>query len=397
MSGIRGEFAAVLRDRRRSGLVVCFLLLYLVASTYQQVVPLYYKELGVSIVALGLAKSGGNVVEAVASTPAGVLADRIDRAAIIVVAGLALAVALLVFPLATSALALGLLVVAFAAARLVFNVAAQPLLDDSFTEGSEGVGWATRDVAIYAGGAIGLVGAGLVTDYLTSVRPVFLALIPAIVLMVAILVYTHRPSLTVDISRSDLVPDWPSRPLAPFRELSHPRVLLRFLVVDAFSALGMGMCFYLVPVYAVDLGIGAGAFLLVFGGSHLFAIPFTVAGGVLTDCWNRKALFVGNYAIEVAMLAAFALAGGRPLFVVGIALFVLQTTFEPAVLAYFFDQFDESEAATAWGLDGTVTRGIGILAPPIGAAVYGLEPRFAFGAGAVFMTLSTVVALTLPD
>jgi predicted MFS family arabinose efflux permease len=172
---------------------------------------------------------------------------------------------------------------------------------------------------------------------------------------------------------------------------------LRFLVVDGFSALGMGMCFYLVPVYAVDLGIGAGAFLLMFGGSHLFAIPFTVAGGVLTDRWNRKALFVGNYAIEVAMLAAFALAGGKPLFVVGIALFVLQTTFEPAVLAYFFDQFEESEAGTAWGLDGTVTRGIGIVAPPIGAAVYGVQPRSAFVAGTVFMTLSTVVALTLPD
>ncbi|MFB6068984.1 MAG: MFS transporter [Halobacterium sp.] len=150
-------------------------------------------------------------------------------------------------------------------------------------------------------------------------------------------------------------------------------------------------------MYAVDLGVDASAFLVVFGAAHLVAVPFTLAGGVLTDRLPRKPLYVGNYAIEVAMLAAFALAEGAVLFFAGVALFVLQTTFEPAVLAYFFDQFGDDEAGRAWGIDGTVARGVGVLAPALGAALYGVEPRFAFGAGAVAMAGATLVALGLPD
>ncbi|MFB6068889.1 MAG: MFS transporter [Halobacterium sp.] len=244
LGGLREAFAAAVRDRERAGLLAAYLLLYVVTDASQQVVPLYYQAVGVSVGALGVAKSAGNLLEAVASTPVGVLADSADRASIVLVAGGALAVVLAAFPFASSALALGALVVAYALARLAFSVAATPLLSASFDDGSEGVGWAVRDTAIYCGGALGIAGAGVVVAEFADVWPVFVALVPAVLALVAVVAYTHRPTFALDVSPRSLVADWPPRPLASFRATSRPRVLARFLAVDFLGGLGMGMCFY---------------------------------------------------------------------------------------------------------------------------------------------------------
>ncbi|MFB6077049.1 MAG: hypothetical protein ABEK12_02880, partial [Candidatus Nanohaloarchaea archaeon] len=79
-----------------------------------------------------------------------------------------------------------------------------------------------------------------------------------------------------------------------------------------------------------------------------------------------------------------------------LALFVLQTGFEPAVLAYFFDQFDESESGRAWGIDGTVERGAGLVAPALGGFIYAMDPHLPFVAGTVLVAAGTLLALTLP-
>lgn len=393
---LRDEFAAAVADRQRAGLIVAYLLLYVVVDGYAQVIPLYYRSVGVSIAAFGLAKSAGNAVEAVASTPAGVLADTADRAAVAVVTGGVLAAVLVAFPAATTALTLGALVVVFAVARIVFEVVATPLLSESLADGSEGVGWAVRDVAVAAGGAVGIGGAGVLVARLGGVSGVFLALAPAAVALVAIVAVSHRPSFRFEGSLGALVAGWPPNPLASFRTISRPWVLARFLGIQFFAALGMGLCFYLLPVYAVDLGISPSDFLLAFGAAKVLSIPFTLAGGVLTDLVTRKWLYVANFALDVLMLSALALAGGAPLFLVGLGFFVLSTTGKPALLAYFFDQFDEDESGRAWGIEGSVIRGVGIVAPAAGAALYGIDPSLAFGAGAVSLFCATLVALTLP-
>lgn len=384
------------RDRERAGLLVAYLLLFVVTDAFNQVLPLYYEAVGVSVAALGAAKSVGNLVEAVASTPAGVLADTADRAGIAVVTGGVLAVVLATFPFVTTPLTLGALVVLFAVARLVFGVAATPLLSESLKSGSEGVGWAVRDVAIYGGGAVGIAGAGVVVARLADVWPVFFALLPAVVATSTVVAYTHRPAFAGVGDVGGVLEDWPPNPLASFTAISRPGVLARFLAVDFFAGLGMGVCFFLLPVYAVHVGLDASTFLLGFGASHLVSIPFTLAGGVLTDRLPRKLLYVGNFSVEAVMLGVFALADGAVLFAVGVGLFVLQTTFEPAVLAYFFDQFEDDEEGRAWGIDGTVARGVGVIAPAAGGVVYGVEPRLAFAVGACSMVVATFVALTLP-
>ena len=395
-AAIRGDVGAVLQNRRTRSLIVVYFLLFAVVTTYQQTIPLFYSALGVPIAAYGFAKSVGNGLEAVASTPAGVLADRIDRPLVAIGAGSAIAGTLLLLPSASTALGLGALVVVLAVARLVGGVALTPLFDEQLGDGAEGLGWGLRDVGIYLGSAVGLAVAGVVVTRFGRVGTVFYALVPVVLLLVVFLAWTYRPSVGDVPTRSELVPELSLEAFRAVGEISRPRVLARFLAVDLFATLGMGMSFFLLPVYAVDIGLEPAAFLFVFGGSHVFAAPLSVAGGIATDRLSRKGLFVGNYAIEAVMLGVFALAGGPIVFGVGIALFVLQTGFEPAVLAYFFEQFDESESGRAWGIDGTVERGAGIVAPGLGGLAYGVDPHLPFAVGAVLLALGSVVASTLP-
>jgi MFS family permease len=396
ISGIGREVAAALRDRDVRSFVGLYFLLFVVTDASQQALALYYRALGIPIAALGLAKSVGNALEAVAATPVGILADEVDRTAMATVAGLALGLALLAFPLAGGPVVLGGLVVGLALARLAFGLAVTPLIDETLEDGSEGLGWGLRDVGIYLGSAVGLALAGVVVRAGDGVRWVFPALVPPTLVLVGILWRLRAPEFGDRPAVRDLLPAWPPAPLDPIRKISRPGVLLRLLVVKFLVNFGMGASFYLVPVLALDLGLRAEEFLFALGVSNVLAAPLSVAGGLASDRLPRKFLYVGNWAVEALMLGAFALARGPLLFGVGIALFVVQTGFEPAVLAYFFDQLEDEESGRAWGISGTVAKGVGIVAPAVGGVLYGVDPHVPFAVGAVATAAGAAVAVTLP-
>lgn len=392
----RRRVARAAVDRDLVTLSLSYAGLFVVMDAYHQALPLYFQAVGVPLAVLGFAQGAGSALEALVSAPAGVLADRVDRILVATVAGGILAVLLAVLATVTTALALSAVVVAVAVVRLVLSNSLTPLLDETITAGSEGLGWGVRDVGIYLGGATGLALGGAAVAAYGDVRYVFLAVAPAMVLTVAVLWTVRRPRPGDVPSLSDLRGGWSLDLRGAYRSVSRPGVLARFCAVQATVGLGVGMSLFLLPALAVDLGIRPERFLFLFAGSHLFAAPLSLAGGALADRVSRKALYVGNFAVEAVMLAAFALAGGPALFVVGVALFVVQTAFEPAVLAYFFDQFADDEAGRAWGLEGAVARSVGVVAPAAGGVLYGLDPQVPFVLGAVFTAAGALVALSLP-
>jgi len=197
-------------------------------------------------------------------------------------------------------------------------------------------------------------------------------------------------------------------PLSAFRAVSDWSVLARLCAVEALAVLGAGMSLFLLPAYAVVVGVPVGAVLFLFAAYNLLAAPVSLYGGGLADRRSRKSLYVANYAAEAAMLFGFALAAGVPvpgvgaavgipLFGAGLALYVVQTAFEPAVLAYFFDQFEEGEAGRAWSVEGVVAKAAGVVAPAAGGALYNVAPRLPFLVGGLLMGGATLVAVTLPD
>ncbi|PSQ16314.1 hypothetical protein BRD00_11545 [Halobacteriales archaeon QS_8_69_26] len=447
---LRVAVRGILGDPDLRTLYAVYLLLFVVAELYRQALPLYFRALGIPIAVLGLGKSVATALEVLASPAFGVAADEYDRFAMAAVAGLVLAGAFALLGVAATPAALVALMALIAVTRLALNNAATPAVDEALDGEFAGIGWGIRDVSIYGGAALGLALGGVVSSVLPSVRFAFFALVPVLLLTTALL-WRNRDGVDREGSgdgetggagddapegsesgaaegsddgtpggsgsneaegpgdgeaddREGSSPGGDRSPLDRVRsglrpsvpDLPNPPVLARFLAITLLSNGGMGMTVFLLPVLAVDLGIGAGEFLFLFSGSFAVSAPLSVLGGVAADRFDRKYLYVGNFLAETLMLAAFAVASSVPLFVVGTALYVVQTTFEPAVATFFFDSFDEDVAGTAWGITGTASKAAGVAAPVGGAVLYELDPAFAFAAGAVLLAGATLVALTLP-
>lgn len=417
---VRRASRGILRDPDLRTLYAVYLLLFVVAELYQQALPLYFRALGIPIAVLGLGKSVATALEALASPALGAAADAYDRFAMAAVAGVLLAGAFALLGVAATPVALVALMALVAVLRLGLNNAATPAVDEALDEEFAGIGWGIRDVAVYGGAALGLALGGAVSTLLSSVRFAFFALVPVLLAMAALL-WRNRDGAGSDgddatgetggddtgsdeSGKDDGSPERDRSTLARIGSalrpsvpgVPNPPVMARFAAITALSNGGMGMTLFLLPVLAVDLGIGEGEFLFLFSGTFAVSAPLSVLGGVAADRFDRKRLYVGNFAAETLMLAAFAVAGSVPLFVVGTALYVVQTTFEPAVIAFFFDSFDEEVTGTAWGISGTVSKAAGVVAPVAGALLYEVDPMLAFGTGSALLAGATAVALTLP-
>jgi MFS family permease len=395
--GVRAAAGRLLADRHLRSYYLAYVAVFFVTELYAQVLPLFVRSVGVSLAALGVAKGVANAAEVVASPVTGVLADRYDRRAVGVVVGVALAGAFAVFPLAGDAFAVGALVVVVAVATTAFTNSVTPAIDAALEDGLEGLGWGLRDVGIYLGGAAGVAaGAGIVaaTDV---VGAAFLLALPVLAAMAWGLNRTRTEALRGALpGLADVREGLSGDPLAPFRAVSNRRVLATFCTVEAFVTFGWGASFYLVPVLAVDRGLSPDLALLAISGSLVAAAPLSLLGGVAADRVSRKRLYVANYGVETLTLLAFGVAGDLPLFALGLAFYVVQTTFEPAVGSYFFAQFPDDEGARAWSVEGTVAKAVGVVAPAVGGVLYELAPRLPFLLGAGSLAVATLVAVTLP-
>lgn len=397
-SDARRVGAELLGNPELRTLYFVYFALFAVAEVYYQAVPLYFDALGISTAVLGLAWSVATGVEVAVSPATGVVSDRYDRFAVAIAATVVLGVTFAAFTAVSSALALVALMGAVSAGRLLLSNAITPAVDEAFEEGFEGIGWGVRDVFIYGGSAVGLGLGGSVVAWTAGIAPVFGSLAAVLLVVALVLWWRRRPSpcgggVRGVVRDATTDPD----PLGPWREISDWGVLARVLAVDGLVGLGTGMSLFLLPVFATDVGLSAAGFLFVFGGSHVVAAPLSVLGGALADRYSRKWLYVGNAVAEAAMLLTFGLTRDPAFFLVGIGLFVAQTAFEPAVIAYFFDLFDDEESGRAWSVDGMVSRTAGIVGPLAGGTLYAINPRATFLVGGGVTALGAAVALTLPE
>lgn len=387
----------VLRNRRLRALFPAFVGVFLVGELYQQALPLYFRAVGIPLSVLGVAKGVANAVEIGVSPVAGALADRADRMEVAALAAVGMGVALAAFALRPGRLAVAGLVVLVAVASLLLNNAITPAVNAALDDGVEGIGWGVRDVGMYAGSAVGLAAAGGLLARTERVEAVFLLALPVLVGVAAL---ASRRSEGGSL-RAALAGVEPGELLSlgvreQVRSVSNRRLLYAFCAVELATTAGMGMTMFLLPALATDLGLAASGYLFVYSASHLVGAPASVVGGVAADHLPRKWLFVANYAVEGAMLIAFALADGPAVLLVGMGLFVVQTTFEPGVVAYFFENFDDEEGGIIWGVKGSVHKVANVAAPVAGGALYAADPQATFLVGGGLVFVGAGVATTLP-
>ncbi|WP_135854800.1 MFS transporter [Halorussus salinus] len=397
-----GEYVAqvtdgVLRNDKLRALFPAFVGIFLVGELYKQALPLYFEAVGIPLAVLGVVKSAANAVEIGVSPVAGVLADRTDRMGLAAVAAVAASVVLAAFALRPGRAVVTGLVVLTAVALLLLNNAITPAVNAALEEGVEGIGWGVRDVGMYLGSGVGLAAAGALVSRTERVEVIFLVAVP-VLLGVGAVAWRRRSGGALRAALSDIELDdlFAIGVREQVRSVSNRRLLYAFCLVELATTAGMGMTMFLLPALATDLGLAASGYLFVYSASRLVGAPASLVGGVAADHLPKKWLFVANYAVEGAMLVAFGLADGPALFLVGMALFVVQTTFEPGVVAYFFDNFDDEEGGTIWGIKGSVHKVANVAAPVVGGGLYAIDPHLSFLAGGGLMLVGSGIATTLP-
>lgn len=386
----------VLQNRTLRNLLPAFVGVFLVSELYKQALPLYFEAAGISLAFLGILMAIANAVEIGASPIAGALADQVDRMRIAAWSGGLSAVVLATFLLRPGIVGISFIVVFTTLSLLFLNNSITPAINAALEDGVDGIGWGVRDFSMYVGSAVGLAGASWLLARTDRVEIVFSFAVPILV-AVAVLSWRRadnpasiRPQLReIDFSRGSGI-------RKQFASVSDRRLLYLFCLVEFTTTAGMSLSMFLLPVLATDLGLAASGYLLVYSMSRLIGAPASLVGGVISDHIPKKWLFIGNYAIEGLMLLVFAVAGGSVLFLIGMVLFVAQTTFEPGVLAYFFENFTDEEGGTIWGIKGSVSKAASVVAPPIGGSLFVIDPALPFLLGSGLLLAGALIATRLP-
>lgn len=236
----------------------------------------------------------------------------------------------------------------------------------------------------HAGAVLGpLVAAGLMTALGLSLRRVFvLAVIPALLVMVALLLFVSEPPPEAP---TDAGPRLPWGALDP----GFKRLLLALALftlgnsTDAFLLLRLG-----------EAGLGPGAVALVWSLHHVVKTLGAYGGGRLTDRFGSRALVVGGWLVYAAIYLGFATSpSGAAL----VALFLIYGVYfaltEPAERAWIAALAPGRLSATAFGFYHGV---VGLVALPA-SVLFGLLWT-AHGPGPAFMTgagLALAAALVL--
>lgn len=391
---IRDATVRMVGDPDLRVLYVAFAGIWFANDLYAQLVPLLFAELRIPSTVLGVAWSAVAVVEVAFSPLTGVVADEYDRMSVGAITCFVLTALYAAFLLVGTVAAVVGLMLLVGAVRLLFGNTVTAAISETLSDEIAGIGWGLRDGFIYLGSALGLATGGAIVALTGDVQTVFVALAP-VTFLVGVFLWVRGTLTLPDVSLADFRSVSVPSVLEPVREISDWGVLRKFLVVKVFVGFGVGGTMFLLPVFAVDVGIGASGFLAIFAASHLVGIVMSVLGGVVANVFSRKYLYVANFAVEGAMLLAFAATSNVLFFGIGMSLFVVQTLFEPAVVSFFFEQFDDEEAGRAWSVDGFVSKGVVIVAPAVGGAVYAVDPHLTFAAGGVLTLLAAAVATTI--
>lgn len=386
----------VLQNRTLRNLLPAFVGVFLVSELYKQALPLYFEAAGISLAFLGILMAIANAVEIGASPIAGALADQIDRMRIAAWSGGLSAIVLAMFLVRPGIIGISFIVVFTTLSLLFLNNSITPAINAALEDGVDGIGWGIRDFSMYVGSAIGLAGASWLLAHTDRVELVFLFAVPILVAIAVLSWHRTDDSASMRSQLREIHVSRGSDIREQFASVSDRRLLYLFCLVEFTTTAGMSLSMFLLPVLATDLGLAASGYLLVYSMSRLIGAPASLVGGVITDHIPKKWLFVGNYAVEGLMLLIFAVAGGSVLFLIGMALFVAQTTFEPGVLAYFFENFTDEEGGTIWGIKGSVSKAASVVAPPIGGSLFVIDPALPFLLGSGLLLAGAVIATRLP-
>jgi len=364
---------------------------------------LYLLQIGFDLKFIGLRLAVLGIAAALASIPAGRLADRLDRKWGFIIGDGGGAVCAVILIMSTD----GVTILAFSAIASVFGALHHVTEVPFMAENSEpkerihlfSVGSGFRTLAAMFGALVAgflprmLVGDGmeLVDAYRYAVYVGigwwFISLIPAVLLRRNPIIEEEEEEATEEVRKG------------LFSAIKSPQMVFRFVAISAILGLGAGFVlrlanvFFLQDAHAEEHEIGAvfavGSLFLAIGA---FLAPFVVArlGEVASIFWTRLA------AIPFILLIGYAPALATPEAVVSLAglAWVLRTTLfnmsNPVMDSFSMGQLKPSERATFVGISSMFSSALAALGAYLGASLMaGGDYRTPFIAMAVAYIIST--------
>jgi len=350
--------------------------------------------LGTSAVAVGLIEGAAEAIAAVTKVFSGALSDWLGRRKLLAVLGYGLAAATKpIFPLASS---LSWLVAARFIDRVGKGIRGAPrdaLVADITPPEMRGAAFGLRQSLDTIGAFLGpLLAIGLMWTTANHFRTVFwVAVIPAVVAVVVLLVAVHEPAR----SAAQRTARMPLR-RAEMRQLgaAYWRVVFiataftfarfseAFLILRAQS---LGMTTALIPMVLVVMSLAY----------SLSAYPV----GVLSDRMNRTTLLIVGLLLLIVADVVLAFASTFTALGIGLVLWGLYMGFTQGLLSTLIaDAAPASLRGTAFGVYNLITGVVLLAASALAGLLWDRHgPQATFLAGALFAALTVVGLLVVRD
>lgn len=175
------------------------------------------------------------------------------------------------------------------------------------------------------------------------------------------------------------------------------RVIRLLMISEILWALGEGLFFYFLPVYAQELGATPQQIGLVFGVGELFLTGLYLPIGWVADRLPTKPLMLGGWIAGLAGVLGMAGAADWRTLIPGLVLYLISGYCLPVIHAYVARMAGPIPLERAFPLLSAGYAFGGLLTPALGgwlAQHWGM--RRVFGLSAALFALSAVVAFVLP-
>lgn len=373
---------------------ILFFLFFLLSDSLDVFIPLYFKQQGKSVVGYGALQSVTTILRIIAVNSIAGPRNRMKKQILLFVMLLNV-VNIAAFTFVQSMLLFYLVFGLLMVTRSIFNAVLNPALAKSLPETYLGMGFGVRDVFLNLGSAVGLFISGFLTSRFQSEAMFLFIGICCVLLVISILRLKRELSPASLPDLMDEKAGLPAKAQETFLKLPK-RLQINFItvcVIGVCISLGTSVQSYM-PYIGADMGFQESSVYYLFSSSVVITALFSVAGGVIIDKCNKKALYF-VYVIICLLCVLLLLFPFKAAFIGSLFLLSIRGVLDNIEQTYFFDYFRGYHIDSLWARNATVLMLTGAAAPALTGVVMAYSQTLTAGISLGLLLLAFLACLNL--
>ncbi|MBS3788531.1 MFS transporter, partial [Candidatus Bipolaricaulota bacterium] len=270
--------------------------------------------------------------------------------------------------------------------RSINNITMNPILAHSESQDERGFVFGVRDVFLHSGAALGTFAGGwfLAASYSgNSFRNIYLTGL-SFLFFTGVIVYFIKGR-----TKNSTGDEFGEGLLKSFKEINEKKSLFTLSMLQVFRGFYPPLIAF-IPILGAEIGLKNSHIMYVIASSTGVTAVLSLAGGKLSDLFNRKKMYLTDIFFDLLILSALFFAQNIYIFSLGLGLMAINSTFYANINAYIYDLFEESQASRAVSILSSTEKMIGVFAPAIIGFLWGINRNIAIslgilGSGAAFL------------